>query len=438
MTELVSASAASARGSGRRTFLSLWLGQVISLVGTRATAFALGVWVFQQTGSATWFAAIALASNLPAILVSPLAGAWVDRTDRRRVMIGADTLAALGSLALLLLVATGHLALWHLYAVATLASLVGAFQFPAFSASVTLLLPKDQYARASGLVQLGRTGSDVVAPLLAGGLLGSFGLTGVIAVDLVTFLIAVTVLVLARVPSPPPPTERRSLWADAGSGWSWIRRRPGLLWLLGLIASFNLWLPLALVLTTPMVLGFTGVEELGLVLGLGAAGALAGSFTLTAWGGPEGKVRGLLAFTPVLALGLIVAGLKPSVPLTAAGLFLAMFAAPLIHGCSQAIWQRKVPPELQGRVFAVRRMIAQATAPVAFLAAGPLADGVFGPLLAAGGSAVGSLGGLWGVGPGRGIGLLFALLGGLLLLTSVFAFAHRPLMAVEQDVPDAG
>ncbi|MEM7052763.1 MAG: MFS transporter [Acidobacteriota bacterium] len=423
----------------RRTFLAMWAGQVVSIFGSRLTAFALGVWVFEQTGSATWFAAVALATNLPAILISPIAGAFVDRHDRRRVMMLSDAAAGVASFVLLGLVLSDRLEMWHLYAMAATVSLCGAFQFPAFSASVTLLLPKQQFARASGMVQLGRTGADVVAPLAAGALLPIAGLAGVIALDLTTFLVALGILFCLRVPSPErrPSAAKAALLQEAKVGWIYIRERPGLLRLLGLIAVLNLWIPLALVLTTPMVLGFAGVAELGLVLGLGSGGALAGSLVLTAWGGPRDKIRGLLSFTPAVALGLTLAGLRPSVALSAVGLFGAMFFLPLINGCSQAVWQSKVPPELQGRVFAVRRMIAQATAPLAFVLAGPLADGVFSPLLLPGGAAVPTLGAWWGVGPGRGIGLLFALLGVCLLALGVAARASRRLTALEEEIPDA-
>lgn len=423
-------------------FALIWVGQVVSLFGSGLTAFAVGVWVYEVTGSVTRFTLIAFFATLPAIALSPIAGALVDRWDRRRAMIVADSGAAAATLVLVLLLVTGQLALWHIYILVAVGAAFSTLQFPAFSAAVSLMLPKEQLGRAAGMMQLGEAGGQIMAPLAAGALLVSLGLAGVVTIDLVTFGVAVITLLIARVPSPPPaetdPADGPpSLLSEARYGWTYIRERPGLLALLAFFALVNLLVPFCLVLATPLVLSFTGAEWLGVVLAVGAAGGLAGGFAMSVWGGPKRRILGIVGLGPVGAVGFLLMGVRPSVPLVAAGLFIVFFAVPFANGCSQAIWQTKVAPAVQGRVFAMRRMIAQFTAPASFLLAGPLADRVFEPLLAPGGALAGSVGRVIGTGPGRGIGLLLITLGAVLLVGAGLALSFPRLRGVEEDLPDA-
>ncbi len=410
-------------------------------MGSGLTRFALGVWIFKRTGSASLFALVAFFSTIPVILVSPFAGALVDRWDRRKAMILGDSGAAGATLLLVILVASDRLELWHIYVLSALGAAFGALQFPAFSAATTLLVPRHHLGRASGMVQLGQASARVLAPLLAGVILAAGGLGGVLAIDGLTFLLAVGVLFKVRIPhlepAPARGSKRRSLLQEAGDGWRYIRDRPGLVRLLAFFAAVNLLTPFALVLTTPMVLAFTTEEYLGLVLGVGSAGAVLGGLLMSTWGGPERKILGILTTGPVFGLGLIVAGLRPSVGLIAAGLFVIYFSIPILNGCSQALWQVKVAPAIQGRVFAMRRVVAQVTGPVAFLLAGPLADRVFLPFQEAGGPLARALTPFVGRGPGRGIGLMFLLAGILFLLTTALATASPRLCRLEEDLPDS-
>jgi len=426
-----------AAGIGR--FTALWAGQVVSLVGSILTAFALGVWVFETTGSATRFTLISAFAALPATVLSPLAGAIADRWSRRWVMFVADLGAATTSVALVALLRLDALELWHVYALVAASAAFSTVQFPAFSAATTLLVPKTFFGRASGMRQFGISGAQILAPLLGGTLLGVIGLDGVILVDLGTFLFAAATLAAVRIPEPPrdPAAARPALWRDAFYGWSYIRARPGLIRLLAYFAVLNLVLPFCLILTTPLVLAFADAEELGLVLGIAASGALAGGILTSVWEGPRRRIQGVVAPGLLVAAGLAVAAFQPRVATIAAGLFLAYLAIPMINAASQAIWQVKVEPAVQGRVFAMRRALAQATAPVAYLAAGPVADRVFRPLLAEGGPLAPTVGQVLGVGPGRGIALLFLVIAAVMLAITAWGFANRTLRRLEDDLPDA-
>ncbi len=427
------------RQSGMRGFFVIWAGQALSMLGSGLSGFALGVWVYQKTGSATQFAMIALAATLPAVLVSPLAGVLVDRWDRRRVMILSDLGAALGTAALALLYWRGALALWHILVASALGASLGAFQGPAWQASVTLLVPRAHYARASGLAQMAQAAASILAPLLAGVLMLAIGVTGVLLIDLASFLVAMASLLAVRIPRPAADaagSARPGFWREARAGWAAIAERRGLRDMLLLFAALNFLLGMVNALAVPMLLSFTDAARLGGTLSVAGLGMLAGSLLLSIWGGPRRKIHGVLGFLILLGLGVALVGLRPSTALVTAGFFLVMFCAPIVNGSSQVIWQRKVPAGLQGRVFATRGMVAMAAAPLAYLISGPLADRLFVPLLLEGGALAGKLGHLLGTGPGRGIGLMFLLSGLFTSLISALAYLNRSLRHVETDLPD--
>jgi MFS transporter, DHA3 family, macrolide efflux protein len=422
-----------------RAFGLMWFGQLISLVGSGLTRFALGVWVYQRTGSATDFALITLCAFLPGLLAAPFAGALVDRSDRRWVLFWSDLGPAVGTLAVVLLLRADALQVWHIYAVAALGSVFNTFQWPAYQAATTLLVPKQQLGRANGMMQLGQAAAEVVAPLLAGLLISVVGLAGVVAIDLATFLFAASMLLLVRIPKPVDSGTGRkgSLLSESAYGWTFIRERPGLLGLLLFFAVNNIVASIASVLITPLVLSFTTPKVLGSVLAAASTGLVVGGLAMTITGGPRPRINGVLGFNLLSGLALAVVGLRPNPVLIAAGLFVIMFSAPLVTGSSQAIWQVKVPTDVQGRVFAVRRLIAQFTVPLGFLSAGPLADYVFKPLLLPGGPLAGSVGRVLGVGPGRGIGLIYLILSVIPLMTTFWAYAQPRMRKVEEELPDA-
>ena len=424
-----------------RTYLVIWLGQVVSTFGSSLTSFALGVWVYQQTGLATQFALVGFFTSLPALLFAPVAGALVDRWDRRWAMILSDGGAALVTVVLIALFLDGNLKLSHLYVAMVVASLFNAFQWPAYSAMTTLLVPRDHLGRANGLDQFGQAASQLLAPVAAASLLMVVGLPGVMTLDLATFILALATLLWVRVPRPPAfradaRAAEPSLREQVRIGWRFLADRPGLRRLLLYFAMINLLAGFNMALLTPLVLSVASPAGLGIVLSLSSAGLLAGGLAMSLHGGPAHRMRGVLGFGLLYGLSFLLIGLDAALPAIAVASFLLMFSVPLINGCSQVIWQTKVPPDLQGRVFAVRRMIAQGTVPLAFLLAGPLADRVFRPLLLPGGALAESLGRVLGVGEGRGIGLLYVLLGICALAVGVIAFLSPRLQGLEEELPD--
>ncbi len=427
--------------SGLRTFLIIWFGQFISVIGSGLTGFALGVYLYQRTGAATQLALSLVAASLPHLVLLPFAGALVDRWERRRVLILSDTGAALVTLSFWALLTLGRLEVWHVYLGNAIASALSAFQRPAYLALPSLLVPKSQFGRVSGLMQLAESVSIIVAPLVAGFLIAGIGIQGVFLVDFATFLFAVSTLWVVHIPRPDSPpgatADRPSLLRQAAFGWNYLRARRGLVGMLILFAVVNFALGFYSALFTPLVLSRFNAQLLGSLLSIGGFGMLAGSLVMSAWGGTSRKIWTVLGAISLAGLGMGAVGLRPDPLLIGAGNLVFFALVPVANAASQAIWLAKVPPEVQGRVFAVRMMVGSAITPVAYLLAGPLADRVAEPLMAPGGALAGTVGQVLGVGTGRGFGLILLLTGLVVAVAPLLAALVRPIRRVELELPDA-
>ncbi|HNO31826.1 MAG TPA: MFS transporter, partial [Anaerolineales bacterium] len=218
-----------------RKFVIIWIGQLISTIGSGLTGFALSIWIYQKTGQAAPFVYTALASSIPVVIFSLFAGALVDRLNRRWVMILTDVGAALSTLVLFLLYTSGNLEVWHIYVSSFFASLFGTFQIPAFTASITMLVPKEQLTRANGMVQSGSSLDGLLSPVLAGLLVGVVGVSGMMMIDFVTFFAAVGTLLLVDIPQPQISEEQKAqkIIQDIQQGWRFLSARPGLVALAG-------------------------------------------------------------------------------------------------------------------------------------------------------------------------------------------------------------
>jgi MFS family permease len=420
-------------------FLLIWSGQVVSMLGSSFTSFALGVWLYRQSGSATQFTLLVFINTLAVVLALPFAGAIIDRWDRRGVLLVSNVVAAASTLSLALLAQTGHLAVWHAYVGVVVIASFGALQLPAFMAELPLLVVKEQLGRTAGLTQLGQAVPGLLGPLLAGGLVLRAGLRGVLVIDFLSYVVALLTLFVVRLPRPPrgEGTARRSLGADVAAGWTFLRTQPGLLALLYTYAGTNFCLGILTALLPPMVLAFASPAALGTVLSVAGCGMVAGGILMSVWGGPQRRIRTVFAGLCFIAAILFLAGFRQSTPLIASAGFIFMFLFSIISACNAVIWQRKIPAEILGRALSVLRLTSMSSLPLASLIAGPMADRVFEPLLAKGGPLAGSLGRIIGVGPGRGIALLFILLGVLIYLVLLLGWSNPRLRNLEEEMPDA-
>ena len=429
--------------SGLFGFTVIMIGQVVSLIGTAMSNFAVTVWVFERTGKATTLALVGFFFVTPLLIFSPVAGALVDRSNRKLMMALSDLAAGAATVALLLLNLADNLQIWHLYAAAAIMGTFQTFQWPAFSAAITTMMPKEQYGRANGMMSLAETGSGILAPVAGAALYGLIGLSGVLTIDIVTFVFAVSALLLVHIPQPKTTVEgeeaKGSLLKESIYGFHYILKRPSLLGLQLVFMAGNFLAGISYTLMAPMILSRTqnNALTLGAVSSIGAIGGLLGGLLMSAWGGARRKVHGVLGGWAIGGLfGSVFMGLGRNLPTWAASEFGGTVTVPIVNASNQAIWQSKVAPDVQGRVFSIRRLIAWFSSPLAALTAGPLADRVMEPAMRADGVLSPIFGPLVGTDPGAGMALIMILCGLGTIAVGLGGYAVRAVREVETILPD--
>lgn len=436
------------RRSGMAGFTIVWLGQIVSMLGTAMSNFALTIWAFELTGRATDLALLGFFFMVPLLVTAPLVGVLVDRHNRKLMMMLSDLAAGVITIAVLILYSAGTLQIWHLFVGAAISGFFQGFQWPAYSAAITLMLDKKHYARANSMLELAQSGSSIFAPLAAGALLAIIGLRGVLLIDVVTFVFAVGSLFFIHIPEPDRTVEHRGektgMWSELVYALRYLKERPSLLMLQGLFLVGNFFTTLAFTLLAPMILARTGSNELifGSVQTLGAVGGVIGGVAVSVWGGFKRRIHGILVGWSISMVGIMITGLGRPEPLWAAipiwggGALIGGLTSALINASNQAIWQSKVAPAVQGRVFSLRRVIAIAIIPLAQLAAGPLADQVMEPAMQPGGTFAGTFGPLVGTGPGAGMSLILLGAGLAGLAVTMIGYFIPAIRNVEGLLPD--
>lgn len=421
-----------------RKFIIIWVGQLISTIGSGLTGFALALWIYEETGQSAPFLYVALFNSIPIVLFSLFAGALVDRLNRRWVMILADVGAALSTLIIFLLYSSGNLEVWHIYVSSFFASLFTTFQVPAFNASITMLVPKEQLTRANGMVQSGVSLEGLISPLLAGLLVGIIGVDGLILIDFLTFFAAVGALLLIDIPQPQITEEKKAqkIIQDIREGWHFLSTRPGLVAVAVYMAIINILLTSVIALITPLILSFADAQTLALSQMISSVGLLLGGVMISWWGGTKRKMTGIYVGVLIGGLGLMFGGLRPIFWWIAIGIFFFLFPMPMINAQIRSIVQVKSPAAIQGRVFSVIFMIARLGPPIGFTLAALLTDRLFEPGMMPNGIFASLFGPIFGTGPGRGIGLMMSLAGVGFWITTLIMYLYPRLRLVEDELPD--
>ncbi|MEC9442515.1 MAG: MFS transporter [Myxococcota bacterium] len=422
-------------------FLWLWAAEMLSITGTGLTAFALGAWVYARTQSATDFAMLSVAAILPGVLLLPVGGVLADLLPRKRVMVWCNAIAGACAITLGVLLYLDNLALGVLYALLALGAFCRALQWVTFTATMTQMVPASQMGRTSAMIYVGEAGQQLVAPALAALALPWIGHVGVIGMDTSTFLFALLVLAALPIPDAPESSADDSRLRVILSGWRFIRERPGLLFLqvfFALSQFFGGFLP---ILTLPALMELTRSEQTtGVTMGIAGAGLLVGMGVLVARPVRRRRVHATLLFDLLASIALVtlaVGAARFGAPWVACFGFVFLFFHAMESGVSQDLWQRKVPGELQGRVFAIRRTISWLLVPVCYALAGPIVDDWFTPMMRRGGAWHDALSPHFGDAKLGAILVLMAasglLRGGVLvpLATRIDA-----LMRIEEQLPD--
>jgi len=428
---------------GMPAILTMAFGQFISIIGSNMTGIGFSIWAFQVTGRATALALIGIGYYVPQIVLSPIAGVLVDRWSRKRVMLLSDTAPALFTVGLIFLYRANALQIWHVFVAVAGIGACNAFQGPAFESSISLMVPKEKYARANGLVAMARNGSGIFGPMLAGALYGFLGLRGILAVDIGTFMFAAITLLLVRIPRPAP-TETgadtgASLLQQALFGIRYIFREPSLRALMGIYFIAIVALNFSAVVLNPMILARTGNNALlfGSFQTAASIGAVLGGAILAAWGGPKrNRIGKLLMFISLIGVGYMVMGAGRGFIGWAIGGFAAAFFVSITAGINQSIWQSKVPADIQGRVMAARFTLANWGRPIIMVIAAPLADYVLEPAMRTSSLFAKLFGPVVGTGTGTGMAAMLFISALAVAIVGLSGFGVRSLRQIDERLPD--
>lgn len=422
-----------------RTFYILTITQVFSIIGSAMTNVAIGIRVFNDTGDSTPLMLASFFSALPLMIGGSFAGVFADRWNRRLILIATDLGQAFGTGLLLFSFLSGNFQLWHLYTVSLVTGALGMLQRPAMEASVTMLVPNSHRDRANAIRQITGPAAGILAPVITGFFYTIVGVTGVMLVDLATFVIAIIVVYLVEIPQPSKSDETSSqsvsIFEDLRVGFQFLWQRRILFYLMIYAAFINFLLSGPMTLSTPYIITLTGSEKiLGILLGALNAGIVVGGIVMMIWGGTRPRIHGIMLGLIFRASWLGIYGLVRTPFMLGVALFFIFFTNALVDASFMSILQVKVPPDMQGRIFAMLFQMMYIANPISLLLTGPLVDNVLEP-------AVGNPGWrlvepLVGSQPGSGMGLLMLIAGVLMFISTVLIYFWPKARSMEIDLPD--
>lgn len=407
-----------------KKFLMIWSGELISSIGSGMTAFALSVYVYQTTGSATYVSLITLLAYLPTVLLSPLGGVLADRYDRRLLMIIGDLFSGLGLAYVLWNIQIGSDSMLPIFIGVTFNAVFVALLEPSFKATITELLTEEEYARASGMVQIAGNAKFLISPALAGILLAVADIRLILLLDIGTFLITVTTVAIVRKSvGKAVKKEKQSIGREMRLGFAEIHKNKGICTLIILMSFVCFFVGILQTLTSPMVLAVSDAETVGIMESLCAVGMLLGSVFIGILGIKKNYSTVLCVAGIFSGIFIALAGVNKSIFVTGAGIFLFFLALPFINTSTDVLVRKNIPNEVQGRVWGIISLLSQTGTVLAYALSGVLADYVFEPLLSDNGVLADSIGALIGTGTGRGIGFMLVL-SGICIIPAAFAIGR--------------
>ena len=408
-----------------KTFIVIWFGQFISMLGSALSAFGLGIWIFQKTGSAASFAMSAVCTVLPALLFAPFAGSIADRKKRKAIILLTDSIDAFLKILIVTLLIFNKLELWMVYPLVFISGTLGTFQNPAFGASIPMLVPTDKLTRANGLLQFSSAIQNLLAPVIAGFLYPLIELKGLFIIDFVSFFFALASIAFIKIPQPLIEKTKDSLvlaaLKDLKYAWKYLIQKEGLMPLIVFFAFLNFIANLSMILLGPLMMSVYNSQAYGNVqAGIGLA-MLLGGLCSSLIPDTKNKIKRILLILSLCSIGPIISGTTLNRIIITGGFFIFMFPVPYVNTLLMSIFQIKIERNVLGRVGALMTAILAAITPIAYLCAGPLADYVFEPLMNE---------------RGRGIGLIFITSGILLIISCLLMRLNKTVTSIEKRLPD--
>jgi len=413
-------------------FLLLWSGQFISAIGSGLTSFGLGVYVFKQTGKASAMALVILFAFMPSLLLSAVSGVLADRYDRRLLMVLGDSLSATGLVFILICMLNGGAQFWQICVGVTISSIFSSLLEPAYKATVTDLLTKDQYTKASGLVQVAGSSKYFISPVIAGFLLSVSDIKLLLIIDICTFFITVLSTLAVRSGLASKKYEQaKSFISEFKDGWSVICNNRGVFVLIIITSVLTFFIGFIQTLSAPLILAFSNSSTLGVTETISASGMLVTSIIIGIVSIKKGYVKMLAGSLFGAGIFMVMFGLRENIILICVSGFLFFSMLPFANTSLDFLIRTNIDNSLQGRAWGLIGVISQLGYVAAYALSGILADYVFTPLLLEDGILANSIGQIAGTGTGRGTGLLIIMAGILLCLTSIILYNIKSIKTLK-------
>ncbi|QSX05668.1 MFS transporter [Sedimentibacter sp. zth1] len=416
-----------------KKFMTIWAGELISNIGSGMTAFALLVYVYQLTGSVTWVSIVTLLAYLPTILLNPIGGILADRFDRRFMMICGDLLSALGLLYILISIQTGHIGIVPIVIGVTINSVFVSMLDPSYRATVTDLLTEEEYAKASGLVQMACNAKYLISPAIAGVILGFSDIRVILIIDISTFFVTVFAVASVRrnIQKVKPRQGKFNFFKEFKEGMQYIVKDKGVTDLVILMAFMCFFIGCVQTLMIPMVLPIGSVKTVGFVESISAIGMVIGSVVIS--------INGIKKqYSKILVVGLIVCGCFMALIGTSTNMsfivitcILFFTSLPFVNTCADVLVRVSIPNEVQGRVWGLISLLTQIGCVIAYATCGIFADNVFEPMMQGKGVLADSIGKVIGTGEGRGIGLMLIIAGVLMVVVALVLGNKKSIREIE-------
>ncbi|MDF2593733.1 MAG: macrolide transporter [Clostridia bacterium] len=416
-----------------KKFMTIWSGQLISNIGSGMTAFALAVYVYQLTGSVTWVSIVTLLAYLPIILLNPIGGILADRFDRRLMMICGDLFSALGLLYILISIQTGHIGIVPIAIGVTINSVFVSLLDPSYRATVTDLLTEEEYARASGLVQMAGNSRYLISPAIAGIILGFSDIRVILIIDILSIVVTVLAVVSVRksIEKVKPRQDKFNFVRELREGMHYIARDKGVASLVLLMAIMCFFIGFVQTLMIPMVLPIVSVKTAGFMESVSAVGMVVGSIVISILGIKKHYSKVLMVSLILCGGFMALIGTSTSVVFILIACILFFTALPFVNTCADVLIRVSIPNEVQGRVWGLISLLTQIGCVIAYVTCGILADEVFEPMMKKNGVLADSIGKVIGTGEGRGIGLMLILAGILMIAATLVFGSRKSIRAIE-------
>lgn len=422
-----------------KNFILFWLSQSVSQLGSALTGYALIIWAYKQTGSAMAVSLMSFCSYLPYIIVSIFAGPFIDRNKKKTIMCVADTVAAVCSLGVLILLYQNRLFIWHIYIINGVVGFMNSFQSPATSVAIGLMVPPGMYEKASGMDSFSTNLITVSAPMLAAVILSVFGMKGVIFIDLITFIFAILILVFKiKIPEKTAEVSKKRITEEFKTGIDFLKLHKGIFYIMLTMAVINFFSRLTYEnILGPMILARSKGSSIafGTVSGILGIGGIAGGIMVAAGKLPKDKVK-LIYFSSAFSFlfGDLLMGVGRNAAVWSVAGLAASIPIPFIMAGQRVIMYHSVPAEIQGRIFSVRNAVQFSTIPAGILLGGYLADYVFEPFMNSGNRAAAILGLLVGKGSGSGMAVMFLGTGILGFCVSLMGYYKKEIQSMKHEI----